>query len=371
MSKFITFIACFLAVLTPSIHAQSNMVSPRPRAAVLHVDTKGLVLDPVQMGNLVRLELEKTGQYEVLDKYDVEYLAEKEQLQFDKCFGKICLVETGRKLRADKMLTGSVELLGERIVVSLRLVDVGTESVEKSQVMEFLNLRNSIQQMVEITLRQMLGMSNDPDLAKKLTQPDNYASSINVPEMDKLNLSGPRMGLTVFSGDMADRFRQPRSQGGLDVTPVMFQFGYQFETTYLNQGNLQALFEFIPIITGLDQSQIIPSITVLHGVRSNRNGFEFAFGPSVVLSQEAEGFYDSERNWVLMSDWFANNSGTPPYEKIYRFDTRGEFALKSSFVFAFGKSFKSGRMNIPVNLFFIPNKTGARYGISVGFNGRG
>jgi hypothetical protein len=372
MTKIFSILfCCWALVFSPCITAQNTAINPRSRAAVLHIDTKGLVLDPVQMGNLVRLELDKTNQYEVLDKYDVEYLAEREQLQFDKCFGKICLVETGRKLRADKMLTGSVELLGERIIVSLRLIDVGTESVEKNQVMEFLNLRNSIQQMIEITLRQMLNLSNDPNLVKTLTQADNYANALNVPEVSKLNLSGPRMGITIFSGETATRFRQPRSEGGLDVAPVMFQFGYQFETAYLNQGNLQALFEFFPVITGLDQSQIIPSLTVLHGVRSNRNGLEFAFGPSVVLSREAQGFYDGENNWNLLSEWRQNNSGTPPYETIYRFDSRGESVLKSSFVFAFGKSFKSGRMNIPVNLFFIPNKAGARYGISVGFNGRG
>ncbi len=370
MQKSVLLLIIFLATTSLSL-AQDPNTALRSKVAVLHIDSKGFILDPIQMGNMVRLELDKIGQFEVLDKYDVDYLAEKEKLNLTNCYGKICLVETGRKLRADKMLTGSVELLGEQIVISLRLIDVGTETVEKSQVMQFLNLRNQVQLMVELTIRKLLGLETDANVVSKLTQKNDYASSVNLPDIAKLNLSGPRMGLTVFTGAVAKRFSAPRSQGGLDANPVMFQFGYQFETTYLNQGGLQALFEFIPIITGLDQSQIIPSITVMHGIRSNRNGIEFAFGPSLVVTKEAEGLYIND-TWNLLTDWrIANPDLAAPNDTEVLFDRRGETKLNSSFVFALGKSFKSGRLNIPVNAFFIPNRGGHRFGISVGFNGRG
>ena len=355
------------------LHTAQAQTSPTPKekVGVLHIDSKGFTLDPVQMGNLTRLELDKTGLYEVLDKYDVDYLAEKESLKLDNCYGKICLVETGRKLRADKMLTGSAELLGERVVITFRLIDVGTESVERSQVMQFLNLRNQVQLMIELTLRQMFGLPVDQNLLTKLTKTDDYESALNVPDVSRLNLSGPRMGLTVFSGETARRFAASRTEGGLEATSVMFQFGYQFETTYLNQGGLQALFEFIPIITGLDQGQVLPSISILHGVRSNRRGFEFAFGPILYLSKEAEGFYQDGR-WTMLSDWQkANPNQTPTFPTKFEFDNRGTPKMSSSFVFAFGKSFKSGKLNIPVNAFYIPSRGGHRFGLSVGFNGRG
>ena len=372
MKKYVFTPAIIIALIIPVVAFTQTTPQPlKEKVGVLYIDSKGFALDPVQMGNLTRLELDKTGVYEVLDKYDVEYLAEKEGLKLDNCYGKICLVETGKKLRADKMLTGSAELLGERIVISFRLIDIGTESVEKSQVMEFLNLRAQVQLMIELTIRQMLGLPNDQNLVNKLTKADDYESAINLPERAKLNLSGPRMGMTVFSGDVVKRLQDSERNGGLNVRPVMFQFGYQFETTYLNQGGLQALFEFIPIITGLDQGEILPSISILHGVRSNKNGFEFAFGPILYVNTEAEGFYNNG-TWTRLTDWertFPNV--TPPGEVVRRLDTRGEPRLTSSFVFAFGKSFKSGKMNIPVNAFFIPNKSGHRFGISVGFNGRG
>lgn len=345
--------------------------TPKEKVAVLHIDSKGFTLDPVQMGNITRIELDKTGLYEVLDKYDVDYLAEKEGLKLDNCYGKICLLETGRKLHADKMLTGSVELLGERIVVTLRLIDIGTESVEKSQVMQFLNLKAQVELMIELTIRQLFSLPNDPNMLTKLTKTDDYQNAINLPDVAKLNLSGPRMGMTIFGGAAAQRLRDPERLGGLDVRPVLFQFGYQFETTYLNQGGLQALFEFIPIITGLDQGQILPSLSLLHGIRSNRNGFEFAFGPVIYVNKEAQGFYENGE-WRLLTDWQKANPGLPvPNNVERRFDARGLPKTSSSFVFAFGKSFKSGKMNIPINVFYIPNREGQRYGLSVGFNGRG
>ncbi|HMX41820.1 MAG TPA: hypothetical protein PKD78_15890, partial [Saprospiraceae bacterium] len=356
------------AAFTPALMAQSP---PKEKIAVLHIDSKGFTLDPAQMGNLTRLELDKLGLYEVLDKYDVDYLAEKESLRLDNCYGKICLVEAGRKIKADKMLTGSVELLSEHIVITFRLIDVGTETVERSQVTQFLNLRNQVQLMVELSLRQLFALPTDADMLSKLTKSDDYESALNVPYADRLNLSGPRMGLTVFTGQMAERLAAPTSEGGLKASPLMFQFGYQFETAYLNQGGLQALFEFIPIITGLDQGQILPSLSILHGVRSNRRGYELAFGPILYLSKEAEGFMQDGR-WTLLSDWRKSNSGQEPnFATERRFDERGTPRLSSSFLFAFGKSFKSGKLNIPVNVFYIPNRTGHRFGLSVGFNGRG
>jgi hypothetical protein len=370
MTKVFIFPA-LVFVYSTICFGQGN-ANPKEKVAVLHIDSKGFTLDPVQMGNLTRLEFDKLGIYEVIDRYDVEYLAEREKLKLENCYGKICLVETGKKLGADKILTGSVELISEKIIISFRLIDVGKETVEKSQVIEFLNLRPQVQLMIENTLRKMFGLTIDETVIKQLTKSDAYESPINVPEMRRLNLSGPRMGVSVFSGETAKRIASPRLEGGIDGVPVMFQFGYQFETSYLNQGGLQALFEFIPVVTGLDQGLVIPSINIMHGLRSNKNGIEFAFGPNFNVSRVANGFYDPAGKWTLLSDWKKSNPDNPNIPSyIERFDSRGEYTVSSSFIFAFGKSFRSGKLNIPVNVFFIPNKAGHRFGLSIGFNGRG
>ncbi len=363
-----------LALLLGILGSATGQQTPAPmeKVAVLHFDTKDLGLDPVQMGKLARLELDKTGVFEVLDPYDVAYLVDKENLKLDNCFGKTCLVETGKKLRADKMMTGSVEQLGESIVVSIRLVGVASESVERSQVIQFLNLKPHIQDMLAVTIQKMLGLSFDQNLFNKLTRPDDYESSVNVPESSRLNLAGSRMGMTMLTGDRADIYRRKKAEGGWSGEPYLFHFGYQFETSYLNSGGLQALFEFITIISGLNQGRVIPSLNIMHGLRSNRNGFEFAFGPVFVADKRLDMAYDeSAKKWLTKGEWTTALPDTPLPTLESRPDSRGSFKLGTSFIVAAGKSFKSGKLNIPLNAFFIPDREGHRFGLSIGFNGRG
>jgi hypothetical protein len=51
-------------------------------------------------------------------------------------------------------------------------------------------------------------------------------------------------------------------------------------------------------------------------------------------------------------------------------DSRGEMKIQPGFVFAAGKTLKSGKLNIPVNMYVIPNNKGLRFGLSMGFNAR-
>lgn len=363
----ILFIALWYATTPAMAHSEAL----REKVGVLYIDTKNLNLSPAETGQLVRVELDKLDVFEVLDQYDIAYIAQKEQINMELCFGKTCLVEAGKKLGADKMLSGSIEVIAGKLIVSLRLLNVNTQSVERSRILEFLDLRPQIQLMIRLSLQKLLDLPVDTDIFNKLTLTDQYESAINHPQTSKLNLNGPRMGATIFTGDAAARISDSRNTGGVDGVPVMFQFGYQFETTYLNQGKLQALFEFIPIVTGLDQGLVIPSLTILHGLRSNYKGWEFAFGPSVSVTTTAEGFYDNGK-WTLLDDWKSDHPDAVEHPDTRRlYDYRGEPTLTSSFVFAFGKSFKSGKLNIPVNLFVIPQKSGTRFGLSAGFNGKG
>jgi hypothetical protein len=119
--------------------------------AVLNIDVSGVNVDAVAMGNLVRLEIEKTGKYKVLDKYDLAYLIKNEEMDISECYGKICQVDAGKILGADKMLTGSVEKFDDKIIVILRLIDVNSGSIETSNIMEYLDLPE-LQQMILILL---------------------------------------------------------------------------------------------------------------------------------------------------------------------------------------------------------------------------
>ena len=179
------------------------------------------------------------------------------------------------------------------------------------------------------------------------------------------------MGYTFFTGEGAKVIRAKKSDGGYDRNPAFFQMGYQFEKQYLNEGNIQALFEFVPMISGLDQGLFIPSLSVFNGIRNNKNGLEFAVGPSVNLTKEYNKYIYQDKYYhldELREEYPLVNEND--LEREYKADSRGENRLKSYIVLAAGYSFKSGKLNIPVNAYVVPSKDNLRFGLSVGFNTR-
>jgi len=352
---------------------------PKPVAAVLGIDSKGLVQQFESVGYMVRLELEKANVYTVMDKYDVAEAVKKNEIDVRSCFGKSCVVAAGKILNADKMITGSVERFWEKIVISLKVINVKTEEVEKYDATEYLNLESELQKMVGISVQKLMGMPPDQNLVNLLI---DYDVPVESPRT-QLNLSGPRMGASMLFGDAAKIMRAPLDEGGFNMYPVMFQFGWQKEWQYLSAGNFQALVEFIPMISGLESGKFIPSVTFMNGFRMGKAGWEFAFGPSFRLVRKAVGFYGDGLNGTENGKWYTidgwNEDHTDPsgivtsdvadqYPMEHRLDNRGVASLSTSLIFGVGRTFHSGYLNIPVNLYVSPRKEGTTVGFSFGFN---
>jgi hypothetical protein len=343
----------------------------KPTIAVLNIETKGLVIDAQSMADVVRLELEKTKVYNVIDKHDMEDMIAENKIDISKCFGKTCLLEAAKAIKVDKILSGSAERIGEKIIITLRVLDTKMNELEKIDVMEYLNLPE-IQNMVMISVHNIVGLENDPDILNLLV---NYNVPVTTPRT-KINLSGPRMGCSYVTDPASKRLTSPKSKGGYDMFPITSQFGFQYEVQYLSAGNFQALVEFIGLIGGLESGRFVPSLSLLNGFRFNKGGIEFGFGPVFEMVKKADGFYDSqaiigEKNeWHLKNEWNSEQYGpvTDYYPVVERIDSRGEFVLSTGLVLAIGKTFHSGYLNIPVNLYFIPNKQGSAVGLSFGFN---
>ena len=358
----------FLGVLIGA-NAQNQS---KPVAAVLGIDSKGVIQDGESIGYMVRLEMEKLNVYNIMDKYDAAEGIKKNNIDIKTCFGKSCVVNAGKLLGVDKVITGSVERFGEKIVITLKVIDVKTETIEKQQATEYLNLQPELQKMIMISVQKLLEVTTDQNLVNLLI---NYDAPIASPKT-QLNLNGPRMGASMVFGDLSKVLTDPESKGGYNMFPVTFEFGWQKEWQYLSAGNFQALVEFVPLITGMESGKFIPSITVMNGFRMGKAGWEFGFGPSFRVVKVAEGFYDTDNllkggnnQWYRRNDWNANeNLGPNPYTLTKRLDSRGSAVLSTSLVFCVGRTFKSGYLNIPVNFYVSPRKGGTTVGFSFGFN---
>lgn len=371
-------------ILLTSIFISSQLYSQHKTAAAINVYTNGPEISPTEAESVLRIELTKSNMYNVLDKQDLIEVINKNRITIQDCFGKECLHSVGAAAKVDKIFTGSIEQIGKRVVVTIKILDIASNQYDKIVSEEFINLENEIQLMVHITLNKALGIENEKELLEKLVY---YNEPLELPTTKESN-SGPRMGIVFIGGDLGTVLQNPEEDGGFDVQPVMSQFGYQLEKTYLSSGNFQALVEGMVMFTGVEQGMFNPSLVFMNGFRNSKTGLEFAFGPSFNLKREARGYFDENKDWHLANEWetghteyidttdangnpytTANYISTPnPHSLTDRVDSRGDLKLNANWVWAIGKTFHSGYLNIPVNAYFSHSKNGWMTGLSVGFN---
>ena len=366
--RSLAWIPVFILVILFSSYGYGQSV---PLVAVSHIDTRGMPLSPDAMGNLVRLELEKTGTYRIVDRYDMHDLLKMVDMDITGCYGKSCLVEIGKVLQVDKILTGTAEQLGDKIVITLRLINVESEIIENTDVTEYQNIPEELQIMTGISVNNILGIANDPYTVELLV---NFEEPITSKYASQ-RLNGPRMGVAYVTGDLAKSLVAPKDQGGYGGYPVLSQFGYQSELQYLSAGNFSALIEFLVMISGMEQGLFIPSVVFMNGFRVGKGNWEIAFGPSINLRKTGTGFYDTygelgdPNDWHLEADWHMFDPENPnPYDVVERYDSRGETGINTGWVWALGRTFHSGPLNVPFNIYCSPQKSGWFIGASVGFN---
>ena len=355
-TALLTIVALFLGAL--HVHAQQE--KEKKSIAIVSIDTKGLSLDNLSMGNLVRIELEKLERFEVLDKYDAAYIMKQNNIAPENCFGKKQLVEVGKILEANYMLSGSSEKFGEKIISILRLINVENNKIEKTSVMEYIYQEDDIQMMVRLSINDLFDLESDPEVLDMLVNLDQPITS----EKTTLKLNGPRFGMQFYTGEIAKRMQAPKEQGGYDSKPYASVFGYQHEIQYVSKGDFQALFEFIGTINGIETNHTSFSLAVLNGLRWQ--GWELGFGPVFRFAKFAEGYYDANGNWILKDEMPEGQM----HNTFKNLDSRGTTELNAGLIIAAGKTFTVGYLNLPVNFYWSPSSQldANTFGIMLGFN---
>ena len=337
MKRLSMILVVWMAVLTTTAQV-------KPSVAILDFDTRGYTeVNRHQIIQKLTLEMINMAGYEVMDNYDIEYISLRDSMDFHGCFSRICLKELGEHLKVDFILTGSMNLLGEKVSTTVRLFDVRTGKFTLSTNRNYVDVPKNDLLMAELTLKDMLEVETDPELVRRVTVANDYENILNNPFDRTIVAEGPRMGFGFITGKNREILSKPYEEGGFNQQlPLMSQFGYQFEKAYITTGNWQALAEFIPMVSGLESNRFVPSITVLNGLRSNNSGWEFAFGPTFNVVKELDGELSSF----------------------------GTYTVSTALVFSVGKTIQSGEMNFPFNAYIIPPKDGSsyRFGLSMGWN---
>tara|TARA_B100000787_G_C16110573_1_gene257876 strand:+ start:109 stop:753 length:645 start_codon:yes stop_codon:yes gene_type:complete len=140
-------------------------------------------------------------------------------------------------------------------------------------------------------------------------------------------LAGPRVGVTMItSGSLASIIRGDVPFFSDDVSKewtgstgkygaAISQYGWQWESRFADGGDITGIVEWIALVGGMEKGMFLPSASSMVGLRTAK-GIEFAVGPNLSL---------------------------------------GGIAM----VFGAGYNFKFGKLNVPVNIAYVPsmNKT--------------
>ena len=140
-------------------------------------------------------------------------------------------------------------------------------------------------------------------------------------------LAGPRVGVTMItSGSLASIIRGDVPFFSDDVSKewtgstgkygaAISQYGWQWESRFADGGDITGVVEWIALVGGMEKGMFLPSASSMVGLRTAK-GIEFAVGPNLSL---------------------------------------GGIAM----VFGAGYNFKFGKLNVPVNIAYVPsmNKT--------------
>ncbi|MCJ8289365.1 MAG: hypothetical protein HRT58_06845 [Crocinitomicaceae bacterium] len=394
MKKYTTLRIITIVLLNLSTFSLFAQNESTKKIAISQPMVTGMETAAITTEKMLRIEFSKLNLYYVYDEFDMTEAIENNPKFKSNCQSKTCLTELGKQLNVDFAVSGSFDKLGNKIVISLKMVDVAKGDVVKTAMLEFDDQELELQRMTRCAVRFMHGLEIDKSLTDRLYFRDEPATLNNI---GRIKNSGPRIGYALMTGDLMEFATRSESQGGLDIFPAISMIGYQFEKQYIGTENFSALFEFIPNISGLEQGKFIPTMSFLNGFRFGKAGWEIAFGPGVGLKQTSKGFFDTEGkfgnqgNYMSETDWnnyafetYGNDSTYAPngyyqtpdpsqFNDSYNFDKRfgdkrGKLQLTTNFLFAFGRTFRAGSLNIPVNLFYSAKSGGGIAGINVGFN---
>ena len=119
-------------------------------------------------------------------------------------------LSVGKAAKVNKVITGSIESLGKKIVVTVKILNVQSGEYDKVAVEEFINLDTEIQSMVQIVVNKALGIENSQELLNSLV----YYNQPPEAPITYLKNNGPRMGLSYVIGNTAKILQAPENQGG-------------------------------------------------------------------------------------------------------------------------------------------------------------
>jgi len=141
MRKALVFALLFFFFASLIITADDTL---KPRVGILEFNAKNVSeVEADAVGELFTSELVMTGQFDVVDRNNVESLLTEMDFQMSGCTDSSCAVEIGQILSLEYMVYGSVIKLGEIFAINVQMINVGTAQIVNTGREQFKSIEEA------------------------------------------------------------------------------------------------------------------------------------------------------------------------------------------------------------------------------------
>jgi len=151
------------------------------------LDFEGLGITEIEakaLTNRLRAILVQAGAYQVVERGKMDAILDEQGFQLSGCTSEECVVEVGQLLGVQKMLAGSISLIGKTYSVEMRIIDVELGRIENTSTFD---IKGEIDQLLTIGMKNALNLllkrdnlsytsQNSPDISNKLVEPTESTS---------------------------------------------------------------------------------------------------------------------------------------------------------------------------------------------------
>jgi len=142
MRRFTLIVTILIVVSSVPLLAQAD---EKPLISVLDFKTSGISRAEVEVFvDFLSSHIIDTGKFRVIDRMQREALLREMEFSYDDCTDEGCQLEVGRLLAANQIVVGSVGRVGERYLLTIKLIDVQTGEAIKTGSEKYTDLNKLI-----------------------------------------------------------------------------------------------------------------------------------------------------------------------------------------------------------------------------------
>ncbi len=226
----------------------SSAQQPALTIAVLEFEAAGVEAPAVQtLANVVRKELIKSKLFRVVERNLMDDILSEQGLQQSGCTTTECVVEVGRLLGVQKILSGSISKLGELFIVDLQITDITTGEIEVLESIDYVGKLEELPRLIrELTTRVTTGsLANEKETVLYVTS----------------NPAGAKVYLDeIFSGNTPLKINTALEKMGVRVS----QAGYSnwVQSILINQNETNIVEANLVPVAGTNNSPVLGQMTI-------------------------------------------------------------------------------------------------------------